>query len=249
MSYSAEEINFLNTAKKIIEEIPAKYSEYEIINALNYPEEFSKKETMSYKEVIDKFGLSKLPYEKETTNVAVLTGNIFINDHLTSTWIIDQVKEIGRNGYMTLIDGDVVINGELIDDEISMLFITGSIKCKSIYSNDGYITIGKDGDICYGIYGYYNDGSIDIYGKTNTPFILSNDHQIFAICDQDTIYIEHFCDERKNLEFSNYKDKSYYEIDDPGKLFKNEIWDNEGNFDRDKFFNMISDRINPFIEI
>lgn len=247
--YNENEIKFLNLAKKIINDIPVKYSEYEILNTLNYPEVFTKKETMQYKDVINKYNVPNLPYEKETTNVAVLTGNIYINEHLTSAWIIEQVKELGRNGYMTLIDGDVIINGELIDDEISMLFITGNIKCKSIYSNDGYITIGKNGDITYGIYGYYNDGSIEINGKTQTPFILSNDHSIFAICENDTVYIEHFCDERGNLSFSNYKDKSYFDIDDPGKLFINEIWDSEGNFDRDKFYDLITDRINPFIEI
>lgn len=247
MTFTETELNFLKLAERIIEEIPAKYSEYEISNSLKYPEVFEKKETMQYKDVIEKYSLFKLPYEKESTNVAVLTGNIYINEHLTSSWIIDQVKEINRNGYMTLIDGDIIINGELIDDGISMLFITGGIKCKSIYSNDGYITIKKNGEAVYGIYGVYNDGSVQINGKTYTPFILSNGHEVIADCVKDTIFIEHFCDERLNIEFSNFKSKEYFKIDDPGKLFVNEIWNEEDKFVSEKFFNIISRGESPFI--
>lgn len=245
MNLTENDINFL----KIAEEIS-----YKVKQSINnekeqqLPETQLKKKTMLYKDVIEKYRVEKFPYENETTKVAVLTGDVFIDGFLHSGWIKEQVSEIGRNGYMTLIDGNITIKGELVDNGFSFLFITGNVICDSIFSNDGAILIKGDAIVKFGIYGDYNDGHIVIGGKTETPYILSNDHQASVQCVSDTIYIDHFCNERNNIAFQNFKDYSYFKLEDAASLLKPEVWDENGEFDRNKFFDIVSSGENPFIK-
>ena len=171
----------------------------------NFCETFSKKETLKYHEVVQKYGLYKYKYEKDDINVAVLTGDIYIAGNLTGKWIINQVKELGLNGYMTLIDGNVIIDGDLLDDgNFGFLLIKGNLKCDYIFSENGHIDVYGDAEIKYAIAGEYNDGHIEIFGKTNVPYVITNDHMVSIIPKNETITVEHICNERENIWLEIY---------------------------------------------
>jgi hypothetical protein len=208
------------------------------------------KETEKYPTIVQKYGLYKYPYVKDETNVAVLTGDIYINGNLDSSWIIEQVKELGRNGFMTLIVGNVIIDGDIIDDDISFLIIKGNLKCNYIYSENGHIDVYGDLDVKYAIAGEYNDGHIEVFGKTTVPYILTYDHQISIVPTTETICIEHCGFETENIGVCTYENLNYYNeyLENAAQLFRPEIYSDEA-FDLEKFIEIVKKGENPFIEV
>lgn len=247
LNLTENEKKFLKQIEYLLENIRKRNEE--AANKKEMPAMNLSKQTMLYKKVIEKYRITQLPYEKENNNVAVLKGDVFIKGDLNSQWILDQVTEMGRNGYMTLIDGNVYIEGDLIDDGISFLFISGNLQCDYIFSYDGYIEIKGNADVKYAIAGEYNDGHIEINGETQVPFVLSDDHSIDLQPVTAAIFIEHFCNERENMQIADYTNEIDYGLEDTQRLFDPKVWNDEDEFDREMFVEMLRKGENPFVQI
>ncbi|WP_439582611.1 hypothetical protein [Dyadobacter bucti] len=231
---------------KKVADITDKINQSTINVEKEYPDINFSKQTMLYKDAIKKYNIIKLAYEKEETRVAVLKGDVVIKGNMDSEWINNQVKELGRNGYMTLIEGNVTIENSLVDDGIAFLFIIGNIKCEEIISWDGHISVSGDADIKFAITGQGNDGYIGIEGKTLVPYVLNDDHDINISPDDSTIFLDFPGREWDSLEISSFSNLQKFSLDNSQHLLRRDVWDEDENFDVNAFTTIIKKGESPF---
>lgn len=186
-------------------------------------------------------------YHETHDSILVLKGDVFINGNIDSKWINSLVKGLSwKNSlYGVVIEGSLFVNGEILDDEYLELYVTGDVVCDYLFSGNGIIEIQGNADIRFGIYGEYNDGSLDIHGKINTAYLLSYDHSMPSQAERDFIYIEG--GNGTDYESTAIGLPGRDDLEDARKLLKSSVWDEEGNFSADAFFAIVKKGENPFI--
>ncbi|MEN7551723.1 hypothetical protein AAG747_27655 [Rapidithrix thailandica] len=242
-----EEKAFLRKMEGMIEQIR---QQAEPATLPETPSKEISKQVMSYQEAIGKYGIVEFPYQRKDCSVVVLMGDVTVNGDLDSQWLKTQIKDLDKDSYMVLIDGNVTIEGNLIDDGLNFLFITGNLRCDYIFSADGYIDVLGKGDIKYGLAGEYNDGHIGIYGETQVPFVFNNDHDINIVASEETIVIDSFCNSRENVFFYPYVNpRERFGLENPQLLLAPAVWNEEDEFDHVKFVELLKKGESPFVKI
>lgn len=245
---SDDDYNFLERANAITKKIKARITEDEKKPAVLI-ENNLKVEIIDGYEAMDKYGFldSDIPYVGE---IVMITGDVFLNHRLDSEWLLAQTEslDVDEIEMAFLIVGNVTLEGaNLYDDDYMTLLITGDVKCDILYSENAWIVISGDVDAKYGIIGEYNDGVLQIDGKTKAPYIF-NKHEHDMRLD---IKGEH-------MEILGYSD--HFLIDGYGDrhrrehLLRPEGWD-EGWDEKDgdefvrNFFEIVKKGESPFITI
>ncbi len=246
-TFTDEEKRFLEKAARIAENLRHKTA---IAAQVHIPE----------KKIITEAEARKRGYDilrrSDENAVLVFKGDVHVNGDINGAWVTSQLKGMQwRNQlYSIVIDGNLDINGSLIDDNYLELAVTGNLNCDYVFSYNGYITISGNAFVTYGIYGKYNDGSLDIYGKLHTPYIIAGDHAMPRVSADEFIYIEGY----EGMEFENLGigmsqgsgwgwGWNYFEH--PEKLLISDVLNSDGSFSEAKFYALVRAGKNPFVEI
>ncbi|TCN61291.1 hypothetical protein D0809_21565 [Flavobacterium circumlabens] len=241
---SDDDYNFLERANAITKKIKARITEDEKKPAVLI-ENNLKVEIIDGYEAMDKYGFldSDIP---DVGEILMITGDVFLNHRLDSEWLLAQTEslDVDEIEMAFLIVGNVTLEGaDLWDDDYMTLLITGDVKCDILYSENAWIVISGDVDAKYGIIGEYNDGVLQIDGKTKAPYIFNDDEHDMRLDMKG-----------KHMEILGYSD--HFLIDGYGDrhrrehLLRPEVWDEEdGDEFVRNFFEIVKKGESPFITI
>lgn len=251
--FTYEEKEFLAKAIKIHKELGNKLTNNQSSQQV-LTEKIPEKEIITYKEAKDKYGIYH--HQKDDDLILVFKGSVHIKGTFNDAWLNKQLTGMTWRGslYGMLILGDLVIQGDLIDDDYIHLFVKQNLQCDYIFSHNGFIDISGNANVLYGIYGEYNDGSLQISGSLHTPYLIAGDHDMPRRTESDSIYIEG----------SNGSEADYINIgiendggigwgwryfEDNLKLLSPATWNDDETFSVEKFFELVRNGKNPFVEI
>lgn len=113
--------------------------------------------------------------------VLLLDGDTTIHGDLDPAWVSRTLEEAGENpdydGLLIIVNGHLTVDGDIrFSDYRPSLLVLGDVHCHVLKSGNELIHITGNAHIQYAYYGYYNDGSICIAGKTHVPYVLNADH-------------------------------------------------------------------------
>jgi hypothetical protein len=254
---SEDEKEFLRKAERITQEISRR-----IIQDANIERTWSdapqQKEIMRIDEAAKKYMLHELRNHHEDKNAVTLIihGDVCMKGNMDKAWVKKQLKNMTWKGQLSgaVIDGNVVLDGDVIDDDYLELFITKSLECSYLYSENGWIEIHGDLKAKFGIYGEYNDGRLQVKGKVYSPYLIASDHDMPRSAEGEFIHMEGGKGtEKEYLGIGSTKGSgwgwnwNYYE--NSHELLLPGVWDKEGGFDVDKFFEIVRQGKNPFKKI
>jgi hypothetical protein len=217
---------------------------------------FPKTEVMLLSEAQKRYGFKGDFYQEKDHYILVFNGDVYIQGNLNEQWIKDQFLSLAqkRSVFGTLVTGNLIIDGDLIDDEYIQLRVMKKLYCQYVFSYNGTIVIFQDAHVKYGIYGEYNDGFIRIDGKLYTPYIIADDHDMPRYAEGDFIYIEGGSGSYKDDVAIGSEQGSgfgwgweYFE--DSAKLLAKDVWTDEDKFSEQKFFELVKKGINPFVKL
>lgn len=171
----------------------------------------------------------------------VIQGDIIIDGTLNWAFIEQTLSDNTSAQVNALyIDGNLTVNGDIIDDNYLRLAVKGDVKCDYLHSYNGHILIGGDLHAHYGVYGEYNDGSLEVAGKLHAPYVLSDDHQMPTFAEGEFIYIDYG-------RIGKAMESWYWQyFADSDKLLRPEVYA-EGRFSAQRFFELVRAGKNPFI--
>ncbi|RUT69642.1 hypothetical protein D0817_13540 [Flavobacterium cupreum] len=241
---SDDDYNFLERANAITKKIKARITEDEKKPAVLI-ENNLKIEIIDGYEAEEKYGfIDILP---DVDEIVMLTGDVFLNHRLDSKWLLEQTKSLDFNEMSFLIVGNVTIEGgDLWDDDIMSLLITGDVKCDILYAENSWIFISGDVDAKYGIIGKgdYYDGVLRIDGITKAPYIFGrNEHDMHLELDGlNGESMEIIGGDSDHFLVDGYGDRHRRE-----HLVRPELWDEDDEFDIDNFFEIVKKGESPFI--
>lgn len=251
LQLSDEERNFLKKTERITEKIKQR-----IIadgkNKKDITETILQKEIITLGEAKEKYKISN--YHGKDDSVLLIKGDVYVKGSLDNAWFNNQLMGMSWTNtlYGMIIDGSLTVDGDVIDDEYLELFVTQNLTCDYVFSYNGTIEITGDANIKYGIYGEYNDGSLTVYGKVNTPYLIASDHSMPREAEGDFIYIEGGNGtDRESIAIGESKGSgwgwgwNYYE--NSPKLLAPALWNEEDEFSADIFFAMVRKGENPFV--
>ena len=241
--FTEEEKIFLDKAARITEKIKLQ-STNGIAGENDFKESTMHKEIITFEEAKEKYGVQH--YHENHDSVLLITGDIYVTGDLNDAWFNKQLEGMAWKTtlYGMIIVGDLTVAGSIIDDNYLELFVTGNLICDNVFSYDGMIRIKGDSSVKYGIYGEYNDGSLDIYGTLNTPYIIAYDHSMPKESAGDFIYIEVNGNSRESIAIAGL---NYHE--DAQKLLSALVWDDNDEFSVNNFFEIVRKGGNPFIQL
>lgn len=247
-----EEKAFLEKASRVQQQIHKSLENWKVADPAKNT---FQKSFMSYEEARKTYGTQQSSLRKGAL-VLVLQGDVHIDGDLNKTWFNNQIKDLPRNDNLNglLIIGDLFVNGDILDEHYLKLAVTGSVWCDYLFSYDGSTEILKDLHTKYGMYGKYNDGYLWVNGKVNAPYIIAQDHDMPRSSDNlEFVYIEGGDeDEQDSLGIGKSKgsgwgwDWDYYENSE--KLLSASVWDENREFSTQRFFEIVKNGENPFIE-
>ncbi len=252
-NFSNEEKEFLKKAKRVFENIPKsvippdanKNNEVEV-------------EILPLRDAIKKYNTINVGFDFDKGMSLIIHGDMYIEGNINEEWFSKQ-RDKYDNKYIEniLISGNLYVSGNILDSDSSnsiFLKVKGNVYADFILSEDGIIEVEGDTITKYGIYGEYNDGYIKTIGVLKTSYLIVNDHEMDIRSDREFVYIEGGYgidksdvqvglseDERTGWGW-NYFDNSY-------RFFKQEVWNEDDEFNVDKFLDLIKIGINPFVEL
>lgn len=231
---------FLEKAEKIAQ-LQWKQSENRCSLATQIPPIF----ILSYAEFEQKYG-SNL-YLNSDFDVLVFDGNLSLSQSmLNSRWLAEQFEQTGSNNdrQAMFVNGDLLINGDIIDDDYLFLQVAKDVVCHYLHSANGNIVIGGSLTALQGISGEYNDGMLQVLGKTQAPYIVSNDHSMPGSSATECIYIQNGqvgCSYHGTLEGWEFFENSEL-------MFKDGIYEGDYQINISAFFELIKKGVNPLVD-
>src|SRR5262245_9515011 len=137
---------------------------------------------LSKEELSAQFDLSRYEVGNlDSDRILFYDGDTTITGDLDRDWASAMLKEMGEDAsvddVLIMINGNLTVEGHIvIGDHHPLLLVLGNVSCDVLQSGDETIHITGDAHIKHAFFGYYNDGSIFIEGKTYVPYVLNSDH-------------------------------------------------------------------------
>ncbi|MBU1221519.1 leucine-rich repeat domain-containing protein [Myxococcota bacterium] len=176
--------------------------------------------------------------------VILLEGDTVIDGNLDTEWYEKLMEENDRepDQDLILVNGNLTVNGTVTPggDGLPFLFVNGNITCDFLLSYDECICITGDADIKYAFYGEYNDGMIEICGKTRVPWLLNSDHYS-QINHEGAITINCYSDYYDHFDY-DFSRKDFI------RAFRDEVLDfsdTDARIDVDKFLAILKSGETP----
>jgi hypothetical protein len=107
--------------------------------------------------------------------ITVLRGNTRVAGDLELDW--DREDEDCPDG--TIVDGDLEVSGTIVNrnsDSGPFLLVTGNLRAKNLVSGGSEIVVLGDLIVDGVVFGFYNHGSITVYGATRAKAIITEYH-------------------------------------------------------------------------
>jgi len=194
-------------------------------------------------------------YDEEDC-MLVYKGDLHIKGNLDSKWYDNQMAGMTWENelYGIIVEGNLIVDGDITVD-MPILKVGKDLSCDYLFSGDGHMEIDGDVTAKYGIYGEYNDGSLDIEGSLSAPYIIAQDHCMpRESSDGEFIYIEggdgsEMEDISIGKEYGSGSGWGWYYYKDSEKLLSKSVQDEDFEFSVKKFFDIVKKGDNPFIEI
>ncbi|RUS67476.1 hypothetical protein CUZ56_01423 [Saezia sanguinis] len=143
------------------------------------------------RDLIDKFPFPK--WVKEEMHILLHQGDAHIDGHLHLDWDRNTLYEqwlqsnaASQNIRLNDIDGIVITADLHVTESIlntnadggPFLIVMGNCRARNIVSGGASIIIKKDASISDAVYGFYNHGELDIWGRLITTILINEDHAI-----------------------------------------------------------------------
>ena len=249
--FSDEEIQFLQKAEAISHQIRESLVEPPG-STETHSEHVPAKHIISRADATEKYGLPD--YLPEDSTYVLFLGDLHMQGPLTMEWVFEQADalEAPQNIYGIIVDGDLFVHGDILDENYLHLYILGNLHCDYFHSHNGQQIIKGDAHIRYGIYGQYNDGQLDIYGKLHTPYILIDDHSMPSSAEGNFVHMQ-VSDHASRYEVAVgiHPNKEWSWIweyfEDSQKLFVPDFWTEQDTFSVERFIAYIREGKNPFV--
>ncbi len=200
---------------------------------------------LSYDEFEQKYG-SNL-YLDGNFDVLVFDGDLTLSQcTLNTRWLAKQFEQAGGDNdrQAMFVNGNLLIDGDIVDDDYLFLQVAKDVSCHYLHSENGNIVILGNLTAIQGISGEYNDGMLQVRGKTQTPYIVSNDHSMPNSSTAEYIYIQ----DGKIGE--NYQGTLYgWDFFENSELmFKDGIFADEHQINISAFFGSVKNGENPLVD-
>ena len=145
--------------------------------------------------VVENFSVNDMLFEIEYDLILLVEGNLHIKEDL-DVWYNKQLQNAEIEDYdatIILINGNLIVKGRIApaSEAFPFLYVNGNVECHILDSYDEWITISKNAYIKYVFDGNYNDGLINIYGITHSPFILNSNHSSNVTPSKNSIIINY----------------------------------------------------------
>ena len=231
---------FLEKAEKIAQLQQKKWEPQRFL-AAEIPAVF----VLPYAEFEQKYG-SNL-YLNSDFDVLVFDGNLSLSQStLNSWWLIEQFEQAGSDNdrRAMFVNGNLLIDGDIIDDNYLFLQVAKDTVCHYLHSENGNIVIGCSLTAQQGISGEYNDGMLQVLGKTQAPYIVSNDHSMPDNSVAECVYIQDGqigCSYHGTLEGWEFFENSEL-------MFKESIYEGDYQINISAFFELIKNGENPLVD-
>lgn len=125
-------------------------------------------------------------------DVLIFDGDLTLaQGTINNQWLAEQFKRAGgnNNSRAMFVSGNLLINGNIIDDDYLFLQVVKDVSCHYLHSENGNIVIGGNLTALQGISGEYNDGMSQVLGKIIAHYIISNDHAMPSSSIIEYIYV------------------------------------------------------------
>jgi hypothetical protein len=248
INFSEEEKLFLKKAAEIYKNL---HGQSGFSTPPDYLSTGFNKELITHADAVKKYGIPD--YYDPKNLILVIHGNVLVKGDINTGWLRDQLKDMKRKlpVYGVIIDGNLFVEGEVVDDDYLILFVQKDLICNYLFSYNGLIDVGGNLYSRYGIEGEYNDGVLAVSGKVFTPYIIADDHDMPRSADGMFIYIEGGNGTEKESVVVGKSTGSGYGwgweyFENSPHLFDPGVWTKEDYFSTDAFFEMVSSGKNPF---
>ena len=165
---------------------------------------------------------------------------------LNSAWLEDKFSDAGgkNNARAMFVNGNLSTGGDIIDDDYLFLQVAKDMACDYLYSQDGVIAIGGNLMALWGISGEYNDGMLQVFGKTQARYIVSNDHVMPDHSASECVYI---LDGQIGRSYLGALDGWEF-FENCELMFKDGICEDEHQIDISAFFKFVKKSANPLVD-
>ncbi len=200
---------------------------------------------LSYDEFEQQYG-SNL-YLDGKFDVLVFDGDLTLSQGTLNTrWLAKQFEQAGGDNdrQAMFVNGNLLIDGDIVDDDYLFLQVAKDVSCHYLHSENGNIVILGNLTALQGISGEYNDGMLQVRGKTQAPYIVSNDHSMPNSSTAEHIYIQ------DGQIGENYQDTLYgWDFFENSELmFKDGIFEDEHQTNISAFFGFVKNGENPLVD-
>lgn len=137
--------------------------------------------------------------------ILLFDGDTTIEGDMDAEWVSRTLEAAGESpddsGLLVIVNGNLTVTGDIrFSDYRPALLVLGDLHCHVLKSGDESIHISGNATIKYAYYGYYNDGSISIAGKTTVPYVLNSDHHS-DLTPVDSVLINVYSDDDDFFEY------------------------------------------------
>ena len=232
--------NFLQNCEQIVK---SQVKQYE--NRSPFATKIPPVSILPYDEFEQKFG-SNLHLDSSSC-VLVFDGDLSLSGGtINSAWLKDKFSEAGgkNNARAMFVNGNLSTGGDIIDDDYLFLQVAKDTTCDYLHSQDGVIAIGGNLTALWGISGEYNDGMLQVFGKTQAPYIVSNDHAMPDHSASECVYV---LDGRIGRSYLGALDGWEF-FENSELMFKDGICEDEHQIDISAFFRFVKKGANPLVD-
>ena len=232
--------NFLQNCEQIVKSQAKRYESRSSF-AMKIPPVF----ILSYDEFEKKYG-SNL-YLDSSFDVLVFDGDLSLSeDTINSAWLKDKFNEVGgkNSARAMFVNGNLSTDGDIIDDDYLFLQVAKNTTCDYLHSQDGVIAIGGNLTALWGISGEYNDGMLQVFGKTQASYIVSNDHAMPDHSARECVFV---LDGRIGRSYSGALEGWEF-FENSELMFKDGICEDEHQIDISAFFKFVKKGANPLVD-
>ena len=232
--------NFLQNCEQIVKSQVKQYESRSSF-AMKIPPVF----ILPYDEFEKKYG-SNLHLDGSSC-VLVFDGDLSLSGGtLNSAWLKDKFNEAGgkNNARVMFVNGNLSISGDIIDDDYLFLQVAKDTACDYLHSQDGVIAIGGNLTALWGISGEYNDGMLQVFGKTQASYIVSNDH---AMPDHGASQCVYVLDGQIGQSYLGALEGWEF-FENCELMFKDGICEDEYQIDISAFFKFVKKGVNPLVD-
>jgi Leucine-rich repeat (LRR) protein len=201
---------------------------------------------LSKEEIDERFDLSQYDMGNlDNERILLYDGDTTVTGDLDRDWATAVLQQLGEDTslgeVLIMVNGNLTVMGDIvIGDYHPLLLVLGNVYCDVLQSGDETIHITGDAHIKYAFYGYYNDGSIIIEGKTYVPYVLNADHSS-SITPEGAILINTYSDHNDFFEY-DYTSEALPTVAVPA------AFDDKGEFNEWQFIELVRSGQSPFVE-